>query len=149
MLDEILEKEITLIHKNAEADINSVNYFVGLVERFEKRFKGYSQFEIYKEIKEAVKELHEIYSFGDENGFVSFRKDENIERSVVLGFEEVHGSDEGILDGYYDPGKSLNLTSRGKEILNGYRLARRELSLEENRKHILKKCLSLSEHLDW
>lgn len=151
MLDKILNNEIDSINKKVEADINSLKYIANLVKNdynsFRNKFFRGSEEIMYKELKERVSELYAIYRLGYESGFVSGRPEKNIERSVLLGFEKISGSEEGVLDGRYDSGKSLNLTQKGKAILDGYRLSRGELPLDKYNKYILKEFNSLSDYL--
>ena len=92
--------------------------------------------------------MYETYSLKNSVLIDNVKRDkENIEKSVILGFEKIKGTNDKVLDGYYDIGQQLKLTQKGKEILNGYRLARNELILEDYRKNLTEKFLSLSNHL--
>ena len=151
MLEDILEKKINSINKNAETEINSVKYIVNLIQTnskfFKRKFKNYSEKEVYKELKEIINEMYNTYPSGDEDGFEGERSEENIQTSIILGFEKIKGNFGKVLDGYYDSEQKLKLTEKGIKILNNYRLARNELPLKDYKKHLLKEIISLSDHL--
>jgi hypothetical protein len=145
MLDELLNKEIVSIENEAKADIGAAKYICGLVNQFENRFKGYSEKEVYYELKSFIEKLYKTYDIQDNLLRINdSRMKEDVRISFILGLEKSEGNDKNVLDGYFDTGEILSLTEKGKEILNGYRLARGELSLEGHRKYIEQKFSDLS-----
>ncbi len=163
MLDEILKRETELINQNAEKEINSVNKnakieinsmkyianFIKMKDSIRKQFNGYQEEEIYKQLKNIIGEMYRTYSFEESilTDNLRNRDKENISRSILLGFEEITG-DSNVLDGYHDTGQILKLTQKGKEILNGYRLARDELTIEDYKKDLTNRVIILSDYLD-
>jgi len=163
MLDEILKRETELINQNAEKEINSVNknakieinsmkYIANFIKTennsLKIKFKNHSTEEIYQEIKKIINCMYETYSFESQILFDNIKKrsKEDLEKSILLGFEEITG-DSNVLDGYLDTGELLRLTQKGKEILNGYRLARDELTIEDYKKDLTNRVIISSKHL--
>ncbi len=152
MLDDILKKEIKSVNKKAKAEIGGLKYIASLIQSennfFKEKLRGYSNEEIYQEIKGILNQMHETYVFEERvlMDNVRGRSKEDIEKSKFLGFEKVTGK-PAYLDGYFDTGEIISLTSSGKEILNNYRTSRGELSIKEYQKDLRNKIIARSSHL--
>lgn len=146
MLEDFLKKEIVSVENKAKADIGAVKYVGGLVDEFSGKFKGYSREEVYCELKDLIDKIYKTYDYKDSlllDNARNYRKKEEMKKGVILGLEEISG-DPKVLDGAFDIGEVLSLTEKGKNILNGYRLARGELTLENERKELHKSFSELS-----
>lgn len=158
MLDDFLKKEIISACENrdkkisdlegcTEIEIKTINYVGSLVKRFKKFYeKGSSDENIYSDLKNILGRIYETYKLGEEDlldNAKNYRGRKEIKKGVSLGLEKISG-DPNVLDGYLDFGEVLSLTTKGKTILNGYRLARGELTLEDERKDLHRRFYELS-----
>jgi hypothetical protein len=147
MLNDFLKKEISSIEENAKADIGAVKYVGTLVGKLKHKYSNPEmEKEIYSDLKDLMNKIYQTYGYEDEvllDNAKNYRKREEMEKGAVLGLEKISG-DPNVLDGAFDTGEILSLTSKGKKILNGYRLARGELTLEDERKDLHRRLHELS-----
>jgi len=162
MLDDFLDKkvvdvcenrdqQILDIEENTEVEIKTINYVGSLIKGFKKFYeKGSSEEAIYSDIGNVMNKIYQTYDYKDEvllDNAKNYRERSEIENGgVLLGLEKISG-DPNVLDGAFDTGEILSLTTKGKEILDGYRLAKGELTLEDERRDLHRRFREKSYYL--